>query len=599
MENIRAWILERHREEERQTYRAVYASRMAAAAAAPWSTADREPRPKVESSIERAVRLYSSLHYQEGCTIDDKDWTDDTALKEAQEKASLYLELVKKHTGDTIPDEIQKQRREDSALLKQMSHQLAGTLETEGFPAYRKEQYSLYHFFVHSNHIEKIPAFRRVIILPYIAAMTRATLLSSAENFVQNNPFCRFWTFTSGKRCTVLQVRDRVQKLHRRLSALNGQSFMKEAGIEIVLRSTELGTPEDGSEGSGGEIQFEAVEIQTDKNSEGLFPVSHGEQEPTFHPHAHCIVHLKKGQLPKRLWSNVLQSVWDYWGDQWHDGEIIEDARECLKYVTKPAEMLKLPPPILAELGRQLRRLKLAQPMGLLQEEIKARHDASPPRKLIRQSTPDGPVFREVIDWNRCDPSTKEERDREAAIRLDTGEPKAQTRVVARLLPAIGPYGVKEARMVILSNEALDVALLRQHAAIAPVIACSASEFFAGVAIRVHTCTPTVLPGLDPATFAAWKPPPCASIDEFLTGRRPIAAGKRQELEPGEEPREDAIVQVRVAPGRTRWALLGRSWISQGGTVRFDIRAGSGFRPGTSVDSRSILCGAFASEARS
>src|ERR1700679_4169466 len=109
MENIRAWILERHREEQRREDRAVYASRMAAAAAAPRSTRDQEPRPTEESSIERAVRLYSSLHYQEGCTIDDKDWTDDTALKEAQEKASLYLELVKKHTGDTIPDEIQKE----------------------------------------------------------------------------------------------------------------------------------------------------------------------------------------------------------------------------------------------------------------------------------------------------------------------------------------------------------------------------------------------------------------------------------------------------------------------------------------------------------
>lgn len=557
----------------------------------PWGGRDDRPPPQ-ESEIQKAVGFYAAVHYQAGA--DPYDWIADRGLEEAQEKASLYLDLVKHQTGDTIPEEALEKRRKDAAYLKELSHDMAGMLESEGFPAYRKEEFSLYHFYIHSNHIEKMPGFRRVIILPYIGAMTRASLLSSAEYFIEKNPFSRFWTFTSGKRCTVLQVRDRVRKLHRRISALNGQPFMKDAGIEIVLRSTELGTPEDQDKGSGGEILFEPREISTDSNLEGLFPVSQSEGEFTFHPHAHCIVHLGKGQLPKKAWSALLEKVWNYWGDQWFDGKIIEDARECLKYVTKPSEMKKLPPAVLAELARQTRRLKLAQPMGILAEEIKARREADLPRKLIRQKTPDGPVFREVVDWNRMRPRDPERAERDRAIKLDPGEPSAATRVVARLLPAIGPMGVKEARMVILSNLPLDVALLRQHPAIAPVIACSVSEFLAGVAIRVHTCTPTVLPGLSVGDLSAWKPPPRATIEEFMV-ERPYPTGLNVKISnEARGPREGDIVQVDV-PGhrRRRNVILGRSWVTRAGTVRFDIPAGEGFRPGSSVDSRQVHMGAL------
>jgi len=50
-----------------------------------------------------------------------------------------------------------------------------------------------------------------------------------------------------------------------------------------------------------------------------------------------------------------LQKVKDFWGHNWDEGGAITTAREACKYVTKPAEMLKLSPAELAELYRQSR----------------------------------------------------------------------------------------------------------------------------------------------------------------------------------------------------------------------------------------------------
>ncbi len=514
------WIRAAHKGDVISTARREFDARMARAIAAPWRRpGDIEPaRPQTE--MQSAVQFYSTIRnrhdYYPGindglgdvtekakadalfngwddgqCVVIMPDERPDLVAEETNEKASLYLGLCKQHTGETIPEDVLQQRRTDSVKLLEMSHEIAGRLESEGFKAYRDDQFSLYHFYVHSNHVEKIPQFRRVVIVPYVAAMTRSNMLTAAEYFVENNPFCRFWTFTSGSRCNVLQIRERLQKLHRKVSLLNSAPFMIEAGLEIVLRSSELGTPETGEECSTWNISGEIEQ----ENGEFL-----------FHPHAHCIVSLRKGFIKKEKWSLILKQVWEFWGDQWDEGKGINNVRECLKYVTKPGEMLKLPTATLAELAKQLRRLKLAQPMGLLAEQIKARKEAR--KKLIRCATPDGPVLRDVINWNLAPVMSDDMKDRLAARRLDVSSPKDMLRIVSRLLPSIGPAGVKEPRVVVITNRALNVAELRQHPAVAPVIACSEDEFFAGRAIRVHTCTSTVLPGLDIFEISSWKPPP-------------------------------------------------------------------------------------------
>lgn len=517
------WVEKKAAYDDYRVERAIRSSKLKAAYAMPWTGQELigpvKPEPTEMQAAVWAYRdAYRAKHYQQGDDNPDAAQTAAGAIIErwnligmkvvelsdlgeterverlesdTMAKGSLYLGLCKQQTGETIPDDILEERRSNAVKLIDLSHEIAGRLESQGFEAYRKDQFSLYHFYVHSNHLERIPAFRRVIIVPHVAAMTRNQMLSAAEFFVENHRFCRFWTFTSGRRCKVLEIRQRVKDMHRKLSKLNNQAFMLDAGIEIVLRSTELGTPEEKTDCSTwnnfGEIEEEDGEFY-------------------FHPHAHCIVALHKGFINKEKWDLVLKSVWDFWGDQWDDGSVISEVRECLKYVTKPGEMLKLPAATLAELALQLRRLKLAQPMGALADEIKAREANK--LRIIRTSTPDGPVLREVFNWNLMPALTDEMKDRIAAEKLSGKKERPFTRVVSRMLPAIGPAGVKEPRVMIMTNETLKVASLRAHPAIAPVIACSQDEFFAGLAIRVHTCTSTVLPGLDILELSSWKPPP-------------------------------------------------------------------------------------------
>jgi hypothetical protein len=323
-------------------------------------------------------------------------------------------------------------------------------------------------------------------------------MLAAVESFLERNPLARFWTFTSGPRCRLLEVRDRLRRMHRRLSQLNAQPFMQSAGVEIVFRSSELGTPEThqsgGRNGSAGALE---------RDAEGLW----------FHVHAHTIVCLKFGYIAAKKWEHLIRQVWNFWGHHWDAGDSVRDARECLKYVTKPGEMLKLTGEELAALAHQLRRIKLAQPMGILATEIKGR--AALGNRLIKVQSPEGRIYKEVKDWNKLRPVTQDVRDLEAARRLSPPRAEPVARIVSRLLPAVGPRGVKEPRVIVMTAGAPDIALLRSHAAITPIIRASADEFAAGLRIRVHTCTATVLTPADWIASEHWPPPTAADLAGF------------------------------------------------------------------------------------
>ena len=566
----RAWVLERHNEEQRALGYRIRRDRLEAAFNAPWQTAEGPAEPPAGTSeIKQAVAFYAAAYYQPG--DEDAEFGRDCGpLAETAEKASLFLGLCKEQTGDTIPDDELERRRRDARQLMDQGHEICGRLQAGGFAAYRQDRFSLWHYYVHSGHLEKIPSFRRVIINPVIAQMTRFRMLSNVEFFMQKHLHCRLWTFTSGLRCNVLDVRGRVQELHRRLSQLNSKRFMREAGVSIVFRSTELGTPKMFHVEHSGEIESENGEF-------------------FFHPHAHTLANFDK-HLTRKQFGDLLKSVKSFWRHHWDDAGEIQDARELCKYVTKPSEVLKLKSDTLVRLAEATRRLKLCCPMGILRDEIKGRRARG--RRIVTARTPDGPILREVLDWNRVGPATAEEKHRAAARRLDSGDDRPMTRVVSRLLPAIGPAGVKEPRAVIMTNEALEVAKLRQHPAIAPMIACSAAEFAAGLAIRVHTCTPTVLPGFDVSTFSAWRPPPCESIAEFFSLPTTYSP---QKYPANQTATGEYWANVRFGNeiGNKR-VKLGRSWVSKAGTVRVDIEPGQGFRPGVSVDTQQIIMGALA-----
>lgn len=437
--------------------------------------------------------------------------------------------LVRAESGQPAGEKFTRQQRERATLLEQ-SHALAQSLEAAGVPAYRHDDTALWIYWVCSGEWQELAKFRRICFLPAVAAQVRSAKLAALEFFIQKNPFCRFWTFTSGPRVALPQLRARIEWLHRKLNALN--KFLRlNYSVELVFRSTELGTLEFDDLGNARGEQ-NAGRIETDQ-----------EGNPLFHPHAHCVVQSLRGPVPKGEWQKMFSAIWDFWRDDdggqlnWDGGRrgqsgVIRNARECCKYVTKPGDLLRLTPAQLAGTQAALSGLKLVQPLGELKKEIATRRAEK--KRLIRQPTPDGCVWRECFDWNKHAETTAEQREFEknvleaktfasetaTAARLEPGQewPRGKDappwcRVFARQAPAVGPRFVKEPRVIVGGN-VFDAQSVRGHPLVQKLWGEGIQGYERGLlaeaataqalvdSISVHTVTPT-------GNFCqAWDPEP-------------------------------------------------------------------------------------------
>lgn len=304
----------------------------------------------------------------------------------------VYLKIVQDESGREIPEEAFKKKAAEHALLMSQSVHIADMLESVGVKAYGESKLTMVGLL---SGIE-VPMidFRNIVFIPAVAKRKRNRMLGDLEYFIQNHPFSRMWVFTSGTRCLIGQVADRIKEVHRRISKLNAKQFMKAAGISIVFRATELGS----LQRVGGKA--------------------------TFHIHCHAIVHLAK-KLGKDPWSKLLGMVREWWQFHFADARKVEMAREACKYVVKPGDLLDLTGPELKALHDQLFKLHLVQSLGPLRDQRRDREDTD--LKFHRISTPLGTKLETVPNWNT----------RPAAVLNPSGQPGSDT-VLATLVP--GPY---------------------------------------------------------------------------------------------------------------------------------------------------------------
>jgi hypothetical protein len=472
----------------------------AATAAARSPKADRTIPILGEAAICENGQLERVADFDDSPALAHVDHSPVIAARHEAER--IFRGLCHDETGVIVDPVLLARKQEQRAVLRAQSHEIARKLELAHVPAYRSEQWSLWTYGIHSGEVEVIPQFRRVAFIPFIAAAIREPFVRSLEYFLSRYPFARFWTFSSGQRCRVEELRERLQELHRRISALNGADFMKAAGVEIVFRSSELGTVEGPRK--NGQLDPEAGAIGRDEQG-----------RPLYHPHAHCVALLTKGRMARAEWSAFLEKVWAYWQNHWQDGDEfggpIRNVRELVKYVSKPSEIENLTPDETAALFHALRRLKLVQPMGILAEEIKARKAAG--RTLVRQRTDDGFIWVEVADWNKREPTDEtrhtvtvefgdeespqeisgevSERDMIAAARLDGADADCCV-VVARCAPSASRCGLTEPRVVVMGKR-WDAARVKDHPLVQRLRLATFDAWHAGLAlIRVHTGTPTV-----------------------------------------------------------------------------------------------------------
>ncbi len=323
----------------------------------------------------------------------------------------VYLKIVQDESRREIPVEAFEKKKAERDLLMAQSIHIADMLESVGVKAYGESKLTMVGLLTGIE--EPMIDFRNIVFIPAVAKRKRNRILGDLEYFIQNNPFSRMWVFTSGARCPIEVVADRIKEVHRRISKLNAKPFMKAAGISIVFRATELGS------------------------------LQRVEGKPTFHIHCHAIIHLGR-KLGKDAWSLLLGKVREWWQFHFADARKVEMAREACKYVVKPGDLLDLSGPELKSLHDQLFKLHLVQTLGPLRDQRRDREDTD--QRFHRICTPLGTKLETVPNWNSRPP----------AANSDGAAPRADT-VLATLVPA--PYfsRITEPAVIVMnrSKEAL------------------------------------------------------------------------------------------------------------------------------------------------
>jgi len=439
----------------------------------------REYRPFVPQGDWRdpdCIRSYSSNPSEQLDIEASLSW------KFAIDAERIASDIMEGETGAVVSPEKYEKRLSEKERSRDAATVICGALERVGVPMWRHDAWSLWRYNLHSALLEELPAYRRVCLNPYIAAMTRSSKLSALEYFLSlYEPWqYRFWTFTSGERCKHFQLRERCEWLFRKLSKLN--ALLKKRGfpVEFVFRACEFGTLEDGKrKGSGGSVQ---------RRGRHVF----------YHPHIHTVLFVREFVSEGR-WQLMLSIVRDFWQRDgkrlhWDAGKMIGNARECVKYVTKPGDMVWLAqhkPLELKNLFDATLGLRMVTPLGGLKRQIRARKQAG--TMLVRVTTGDGCIWREIKDpdspfWQ--DDHTDRER---ASLRAAQEEARSRRqserehiRVVKRCMPTVGPDRVKEPTVLVMANtenRADILAYVSKHPLVARIRHHTAAAYAAGLAL--------------------------------------------------------------------------------------------------------------------
>lgn len=424
-------------------------------------------RTEIDGRIETVPEFDDSPGYQVENTPNVK------ALTEAESSGSTVFQ---DRTGEVVPSACFKKLRERDAVLHRQSHETARKLEAAGIGGYQGGASGLFlidpvRYAVDPTAPEVVqeqPRYRRCNFIPAIAKQKRVFSVRLLEFWLERNPYARFWTFTSGTRCTIAELRDRIQDLHRKISRLNAEPFMKDAGAEIVFRATETGSLTDE----------EGVEQRNDRG------------EWLFHPHSHCLVQLCKGRMSVTRWKDLLGNVWAYMGHNWDEGGQIETVRECCKYVVKPADVLRLNSQETAELHRALSKLHLVQPLGAVKRLKDEILDSRDTLTYLRPIDGGPAKLQRVPNWNRQarrKPAPQDADLEEIYTARGENDEKSGAPVIVATLPP-GPYFDRVLRPGVLvsaaSFSAKDMRDIMTNPKIQRMVAACLEQYQAGEQLR-------------------------------------------------------------------------------------------------------------------
>ena len=375
-------------------------------------------------------------------------------------RESTYIRHVKNRAGKVVSQEAADKARESRAQLDEDTVDMALKLESVGRASFGSGPQAWIVAPI-SGHVKPLVNVRKRAIFPSAAAQKRAPMVNALELLLRRKEhrFDQFCTFTSGQRVPLkvetegAEVREGLAALHRKISKLNGQRFMKEYGARIIFRASEL----------GGLIDEKTGELK--KDAEGNW---------TLHLHAHCLINFKRF-LSRRDMAAWTKAVWRFWKDRWSIDGAIEKVREACKYCVKPAEQRMLSPMELKALDTALFKLHRVQALGQLREHIRYRREncltVKREERVIRQNGKAVVVSLPVVlpDWNarkRNRLTTAEQQERAKRNKARREAEKTRLAAVERgsLCEPFGPENPRQAEMLRWDTEtAIEAVLTAQE----------------------------------------------------------------------------------------------------------------------------------------
>ena len=283
-----------------------------------------------------------------------------------KKQVGSYPKLASELSGVSLDIEQWEKGRAMSDKLLQQSHDIAKKMESVGFSAYDHES-DLTLVGLNSRQYSKLPPFRNVTIIPWVARKKRNKSSKELEYFLQKNPNARTWVHTTGKRCTLKELPERLENLHAKFGRVNSQPFMKKFGAKFVFRSTEF-----------GEIA---------KTDEGL----------SFHPHCHSVLVLDR-KLPSEDWSLLVSKICKYFVHWSYDAGKIKSVKELVKYCVKPSDLEHLNGYELLSIHQITTNKRLVEFLGQLRTQ-RQKHNKDDIRLVRRKG-----ILSKTKNWNVSKP---------------------------------------------------------------------------------------------------------------------------------------------------------------------------------------------------
>lgn len=243
-----------------------------------------------------------------------------------------FVSVLCRNTGQEINRLTWEKRQGELRLLKDQTRVLADRLEQGGVNTRGDGQVALVG--VVTGQVQELESWRNINLLPVVAQRNRNDILNDFKYFSSTHSYLRYFVVTSGVRCPVEEIGERLKWLHSHVRRFGVSKLAKENGVELVLR---------------------ADEVTIKRGADGL---------PSYHVHLNLVLDFKR-RLGSSGYSEFMKGFHEFFGGvQLKDCGKIVDSREVVKYVTKPADVMSLEVEELVALHHQLFRCHLVQPMG-------------------------------------------------------------------------------------------------------------------------------------------------------------------------------------------------------------------------------------------